>query len=401
MSFVGLELKNPIIAASATSTWNLESMLKAEKAGAGAVVTKSVGYHSKNESRFVGHPRPRYRLVNKGCSWDPALDKEGAFFSLYRLGEMQAPEEPEEYAEVIRAAKDALTIPVIVSLANVWVPPYKEWAKTAKIMEKAGADALELDLSAHPMPKATDPNIVRAVRDAVGIPVIAKLMIGSEDPTEIGPRIEKAGADAICAIGTGPGLCLEVDVASEQFVLQPSFLATGGPWYRPIGLAFIARLARSVDIPLSGVTGVVTWEDAAKYILLGATTVQVCAAIYAHGYGVLGRIADGLDGYMREKGYSSVEAFRGKLLGQLVPRWDDLELDPPVFAAVNARQCTLCGRCIDTCMYDAISLARNGMSIQIDGGKCDGCGLCVSRCLAGALSMRRLDGHSSSPRNRG
>ncbi|MDD4903233.1 MAG: 4Fe-4S dicluster domain-containing protein [Candidatus Bipolaricaulis sp.] len=395
VTFAGLSLRNPIVAASATSTWSVSSMLRAENAGAGAVVTKSVGYHSKRESRFIGHPRPRYRLVNKGVGWDPSLDKEGAFFSLYRLGEMQAPEEPEEYAEVIRAAKETLTIPVVVSLANVWTPPYREWAKTAKIMEKAGADALELDLSAHPMPKATDPNIVRAVRDAVDLPVIAKLMIGSEDPTEIGPQIEKAGADAICAIGTGPGLCLEVDVASEQFVLQPSFLATGGPWYRPIGLAFIARLARSVNIPLSGVTGVVTWEDAAKYILLGATTVQVCAAIYAHGYSVLGRIADGLDNYMREKGYASIEAFRGKLLGQLVPRWDDLELDPPVSAVADPQRCVLCGRCIDTCMYDAISLTRDGTSIQVDGDKCDGCSLCVSRCLTGALSMRRLDGPST------
>lgn len=391
VSFVGLELKNPIIAASASETWNVSGLLKAEKGGAGAVVTKSVGYHSKTEARFVGHPRPRYRLVNKGFSWDPALDKEGAFFSLYRLGEMQAPEEPEQYADVVRAAKEALSIPLIVSLANVWVPPYKEWAKTAKIMEKAGADALELDLSAHPMPKATDPNIVRSVRDAVSLPVIAKMMIGTEDPKEMGPQLEKAGADAICAIGTGPGLCLEVDVQAEKLALQPSFLATGGPWYRPIGLAFIAQLARSVNIPLSGVTGVVTWEDAAKYIMLGATTVQVCAAIYAHGYGTLGEIADGLARFMHAKGYSSVEAFRGKLLDQLVPDWGNLELDAPVAAAVEDRKCTVCGRCIDTCFYDAISLAPSRKSVVIDRGKCDGCGLCVSRCLVGALSMKRFD----------
>jgi dihydroorotate dehydrogenase len=115
-------------------------------------------------------------------------------------------------------------------------------------------------------------------------------MAAQEVPEEIGPKVVEAGADAITAIGTFGHQVLEVNAEKEELFFQPAPGGMGGTWFRPVGLAWIARLARVVDVPLSGVTGIASWEDAVKYILLGATTIQICGALYAKGYGLINEV---------------------------------------------------------------------------------------------------------------
>ncbi|MGI6096851.1 MAG: 4Fe-4S binding protein [Dethiobacteria bacterium] len=385
VNFAGLKLRNPVIAASATPTTNGKFMIKAAEGGAGAVVTKSVVFPSNGKP--VGlYPRPRFMLMNNSTGYDPRIANRDGYFTLFRAGETYPT--PEEMLRYIDEYKNAFVdAPIIVSICGA-VDDLDEWAKLAKQMEAAGADALELNLHCIPSVKYTNPDIVKVVKDAVEIPVIGKLMFVWEDPAEIGPKIEEAGVDAITAIGSFRFPVLEIDTKTKKPMLQPTFLGSGGTWLRPLSLAYVAKLAQTVKVPLSGVTGVATWEDAAKYLLAGATTVQVCGAIYAKGFGVLGEIASGLEQYFKQEGFAGVEQVSGKALDSIKSK-ESLEYMPPVKAYVDQSLCTGCGNCVKSCFWDAYDLSSGKAEAITDN--CDGCGVCVSICPQNAVSMKRYD----------
>lgn len=387
-------MKNPIVASSATPTIGPMNLRRLAEAGAGGAVIKSVVFPKPTKPgagfdphrRYGKNPRPRFMLLNKGLDYDPALMAAGAYFTLFRAGELYPT--PEEYAEGIRTVKKEIDMPIIASICGAPYA-YDEWKKLAGIMQEADADALELNM--HCIPKIkynqTDPEIVRAVKSVAKIPVIAKLMADWEDPAEVGPKVIEAGADAITAIGTFGRPVLEIDVEKQELALQPTYLGMGGSWYRPVGLAWIARLAKAVSVPLSGVTGIVTWEDAVKYILVGATTVQVCAAIYAKGYSLIRKISEGIEKFMERHGYDSIEDFRGKLLGEIRSP-EEIPFNPPIKAEIESGKCTGCEQCVDSCFFGAISM-KDGKAV-VDQDVCDGCGVCTWICPVKAPSMTNV-----------
>ena len=228
----------------------------------------------------------------------------------------------------------------------------------------------------------TDPLFVKAVKDVVKIPVICKLMAIKDNPGKVGCQVEAAGADAITGLGTFGFRSMEIDVENARPYMG-NMHGLGGTWLRAVSLAYMADVRKNVSIPLSGVTGVANWEDAVKYILIGCSTVQVCAAIYARGYKVLTEIADGIDGYIKRYGYKSVEDFRGKALANMTAP----EYAPPVKAKVMEDKCIACGACLDSCLFDALGMKDGVASIS---DKCDGCGVCWSLCPQNAIEMIRF-----------
>lgn len=382
VQYAGLTLKNPVIISSATPSITPEAIRKGALAGAAAIVTKSVIFPEKDGRPAGGWPRPRFQLYNSQKGYDPGLTERGGLFSLFRLGEpYPTPDKMERMLDEIKKMRD-VDIPIIVSICGSPVD-YDEWRRLARRMENAGADALEINMHAYPEIKYTDPLFVKVVKDEVKIPVICKLMSIHEDPAAMGRKAEQAGADAIAALGTFGLRGVELDIDTEKPWMNMAH-GMGGSWLRPVGLAFIETLARTVKTPLSGVTGVQTWRDAVKYILLGASTVQVCAAIYARGYKVITEIVEGLELYMQEHGYTSIEDFRGRALANFLPQ----EYAPPIRAQVDPSMCVGCGKCQEICMFDAISM-RNRKAVIADC--CDGCGLCWSYCPAHAISPVRYE----------
>lgn len=391
VEFAGIKLRNPVIAASATPTINFEGLKRAAEGGAGAVVTKSLVFPKKfmegmeyMEGRPTGlKPSPRFMLLNRGETYDSSLTEKGSYFTLFRSFEPYLT--PEEGTQIIQRGKESLGIPVIGSVAGA-VDDLEEWKEIAAVVEEAGADAVELNLHAIPIVKYTNPDIVRAVKEAVDIPVIAKLMYGWEDPAKLGPQIKKAGADAITAVGTFGFLTMEIDVEAPRILNLPTYYGAGGPWYRPVSLAFVSRLAQAVEVPILGVTGVVTWKDAVKYIMAGAQAVEVCAAIYAKGYKVLGEIANGVENFMQRKGHKRIDDFKGCILKEIVPP-PQLEYAPSIKAFVDETLCNGCGVCVEACFFSAISMEDEGA--KVSSTLCDGCGLCVWRCPTDAIAMKR------------
>ena len=388
VNYCGIEMKNPVIAASATPTIGPRNLRLLSKIGAGAAVTKSIVFPKTPEEgeepkKWGINPRPRFMLLNAGLEYDPGITERGGYFTLFRWGELYPT--PDEYAEGIRELKKEIDMPIIASICGA-PQAYDQWKQLAEIVQDAGADAIELNMHCLPTAKynQTDPEIVRAVKSVTKIPVIAKLMAAWEIPEEIGPKVVEAGADAITAIGTFGHQVLEVDAEKEELFFQPALGGMGGTWFRPVGLAWIARLARVVDVPLSGVTGIASWQDAVKYILLGATTIQICGALYAKGYGLINEVDKGIKGFMERHGYESIEDFRGKLLNDLRPS-TDLPYNPPVKAEVESDTCTGCEACVDTCFYSAITMQDE--KAVVDQDACDGCGTCTWMCPVDAPKM--------------
>lgn len=384
VDFAGLKMRNPVIVASATPSINTDAIKKCYDNGAGAVVTKSVIFPKADGSPEGAHAKPRFQLFNTVNGYDPAITRKNGQFSFFRSAEPYPT--PEEMAEMLSELKGPRGVgsdmPIIVSICG-FTGDYESWRKLARLMEDAGADALEINGHAwRPTIGYTDPIFASVVKSEVKIPVIYKLMSATDKPSVVGPQVVAAGADAVTGLGTFSFDAMEIDIETQRPTMEKPH-GLGGPWLRPISLAYVAELAKSVNVPISGVSGIQCAEDAIKYILLGATTVQVCAAIYALGYKVLGEIADGIDKYMKDKGYKSIEDFRGAALKNINM---DREQNGPVRAYVDEAKCIGCGQCKDCCMFDALTVENKKCHIS---EKCDACGVCWSLCPYKAIELRR------------
>lgn len=385
VNFAGLQLRNPVIVASATPSINAEAIKRAADAGAGAIVTKSMVFPDPKTGKPVGrNGRPRFMLYNSTNGFDPALFKRDGQFSFFRDGE--AYPTPEEMCRILEEVKKDrnVDIPIIISICGS-PDDYEGWRKMARMAEDYGADAIEINMHAIPKVKTFDPLFVSVPKSEVKIPVICKMMAINDDATYAAKKAEAAGADAITALGTFGFKGLEINTETELPWL--GYHGLGGSWLRAVSLAYVSHVAQGTNLPISGVTGVQTGEDAIKYMLVGATTVQVCGAIYAKGFPVLKEISDGIDLWMKDHGYKTIEEFRGKALAH-VNDAEYTEVDPPVRAVVDEGKCIGCGICKESCMFSALTIDNKKAHIS---SKCDGCGVCWSICPHRAISMERYE----------
>src|SRR5206468_4939841 len=128
-----------------------------------------------------------------------------------------------------------------------------------------------------------------------------------------------------------------------------------GPAVRPIALHMVAALARDprITVPISGIGGIATWRDAAEFIALGATSVQVCTAAMHYGFRIVEDMIDGLSGYLDDKGMASVRELRGRALPAFV-EWGELDLNYKVIARIDTTTCIGCNLCNVACRDTAV-----------------------------------------------
>jgi dihydropyrimidine dehydrogenase (NAD+) subunit PreA len=165
----------------------------------------------------------------------------------------------------------------------------------------------------------------------------------------------------------------------------------------------VSELARDaeINIPISGIGGINTWRDAVEFLLLGASNVQVCTAVMHYGYRIVEDMIDGLNNYLDEKGFASVNDIIGKSVNR-VTDWGNLDLKYKTVARVNFDNCIRCNLCHIACedgAHQCIDFTEiDGLRFPIvDEPECVGCNLCYLVCPApGAISMVRLDDGSES-----
>jgi dihydroorotate dehydrogenase (NAD+) catalytic subunit len=289
----GLKLANPTMLASGILGYTGLSLKTVIEAGAGAVVTKSMGLEPR-----TGYPNPTVvqtdcGLLNAMCLPNPGIS---------------------HFQEEMKQLKNT-GVPIILSIYGY---SSAEFVKVAETAGKMGADAVELNVSCPHIEKAgaeigCDPalltEIVKDVKKAVKVPVIVKLTPNVTSIAEIAKAAEKAGADAITAINTVKAMSIETETGRP--LLANKFGGLSGPAIKPIAVRCVYDVYRSVDVPVIGCGGVSSWQDAIEFMLAGASAVQIGTAIAFKGPEVFSSVTKGIDAYLRRKGYKNVKELVG------------------------------------------------------------------------------------------
>lgn len=297
--FFGLELKSPVIAASSSMTGNKEQILKLAEAGAGAVVLKSIFeeeiYHELQEElslRSPMHADPEY------------LD----YFD-YVIKE----ENIKKYLKLISEVKAKTTVPIVASVNCI---SSGEWTLFARKLEEAGADALELNMFICPsdFDKTGSVNeqfyfeTISKVLQVVKIPVSIKISHYFSNLAGIVQKLALTGISGITIFNRFYTPDIDVD---NQEIITAEVLTSPHDFQLP--LRWMGILSGCVACEMAGTTGIFTTETALKFLLAGASAVQIASVVYKEGPGAITQMNKGISTWMDQKGYASLDDFKGSL----------------------------------------------------------------------------------------
>ena len=297
--FMGIDVKNPIVVGACNLSQNPDTLLQLEKAGASAIVYKS-----------LFEEQIQYERVQMNDSLHEFDDRHAEMTSIYPKVEHAG---PKEYLIGLKKAKEALSIPLIASLNAV----YKEtWVEYAQLIQETGVDGLELNFYA--VPKDTDSDaaklegqqieILKAVKKAVSIPIAVKLGPFYSNPLYVTAKMDDIGVNGYVLFNRlfQP----DIDVDNEKHIF-PFYLSREGDYRLP--LRFTGMLYNHIKGNICSNTGIYTGKDVAKMILAGADCVQVVSALYKNKPGHISTMLSELESWMKSKSYNSLKDFQGKL----------------------------------------------------------------------------------------
>jgi len=275
----GLLLHSPVMLAAGILGTTGASLRRAALAGAGGVVTKSIGTVPRE-----GHSGPT--VVQVECGLLNAMGLPNPSYKDF-----------QDEIEIARLGG----VPVI---ASIFGSSAEEFAMIARGLD---ADAFELNLSCPHAEKYGSelgryPDLVEsvtgAVKAAANVPVWVKLTPNTADIAELGLAAQRGGADAVVAINTLKAMAIDIETGYP--ILGNKFGGLSGQAIKPVAVRCVYELSSNLEIPVIGVGGIASWEDAAEMIMAGASAVQVGTALQ-RGYGVFEEIADGLSRYLERK----------------------------------------------------------------------------------------------------
>ena len=387
VEFAGLRLMNPFILASAPPTAKGEMIQRAFDAGWAGAVTKTIALEPARDVQ------PRLARLTAG-------NRIIGLENIELISQRSLDAWIKDLDEIKRRYPDHI---LFASLMGAVVR--EEWHSLVRQIQQTGVDGLELNFGCpHGMPEkgmgaaqGQDPviagDITRWVKEVATLPVMVKLTPNVTDIVEIAQACEEAGADAISAINT---VSVLIGVDLDRLEPLPSVGGTtafggySGPAVKPIGLRCMVQLAQGTKLPLSGIGGVASWEDAAEYILAGASTVQVCTAVMLRGYKIVEKMKNGLSDYLDEKGFGSVAEMRGYVLPKITAH-EGLDFAHKVVASIDEAICTKCGLCHTACLdggWQAIEMQSREVYPRVRADKCDGCSLCTHVCpVQGCITL--------------
>jgi len=377
--FAGVDLRNPIIAAPAAITENADRLKRCEDAGCGAAVIKS--YFEYEPARHS--PTPRFAVLHDDLGRHDCI-------TLYSFEQANV-SGLEDFCEQIRRAKEACEMPIFASLnCNT----DERWAEGARMVQQAGADAIELNVScphgthqmAHLPMGEVMAHAVEVAASACDLPIIPKVSPQLDNPLAAVVHLQERGADGVVMFNRFTGL--DVDLQTEAPIMHGGYAGHGGPWAIHYTMRWISETSRHVTIPIAASGGVATGADVVKLLLVGATVIETCTAIVMEGYGVVGKLLEGLTVFMQEKGYERLDDFRGKAATRILGN-DEIDRVGRRYAVVAVDRCVNCGLCQRVCIYDAPAQVDRHREISVEA--CDGCGLCVELCPKRCISMVERD----------
>lgn len=295
-TYGGLKLKTPLIVSSSGLTSSVERIKKMEQAGAGAVVLKSL---------FEEQIMFEVSSMSTDQDYPEAADYVNAYARENSL---------ESYLSMIREAKAAISIPVIASINCV---KSNEWVDFAKKMEKAGADALELNIYFLPIEKSKDSrtyenaylDLVSDVKKHTSLPVMVKLGHGFTNITWMVNQLYQRGAASVILFNRlyAPDIDTnDLSFGSSEVLSAPADMRFPLRW-----IGIVSSQVKEIDLAAS--TGVHSGLAVVKQILAGASAVQVCSVLYRNGIEYLRDMIEEMKGWMQKNNYTAPSDFRGKM----------------------------------------------------------------------------------------
>jgi dihydropyrimidine dehydrogenase (NAD+) subunit PreA len=392
----GVKSPNPFWLASAPPTDKKYNVERALKAGWGGVVWKTLG-----EDPPVVNVSSRYGAISLNGQ------KVAGFNNIELITDRPLDLNLREIKEVKRAWPDRA---IIVSLM---VPcDEQSWKKILKRVEETEADGIELNfgcphgMSERGMGAAVGqvPEYVQMVTEwckaNTRMPVFVKLTPNIAD-VRVPARAAKAGgADAVSLINTINSITnVDLDLMAPCPTVGGKGTHGGycGPAVKPIALNMVAEIARDPatrGLPISGIGGIGDWRDAAEFLALGSSSVQVCTAVMHYGFKIINDMTDGLSNWMDSKGYLRLEDFIGKAVPN-VKNWNELDLNFKTIANIRQDECIQCGLCYIACedtSHQAISHLKQATGsfaskFEVIEEECVGCNLCALVCPVDCITM--------------
>ena len=386
-NFIGIASPNPFWLASAPPTDKEYNVVRAFKAGWGGVVWKTLGEEGPPVVNVNG---PRYGAIH------------GADRRLLGLNNIELITDRPLEVNLQEIKKVKREWPDRAMIVSIMVPCTEDaWKAILPRVEDTQCDGIELNfgcphgMSERGMGAAVGqvPEYIEMVarwcKQHSRMPVIVKLTPNITDIRHPARAALKGGADAVSLINTISSI---TSVNLDNFSPEPSIDGKGshggycGPAVKPIALNMVAEIARDKDargLPISAIGGITTWRDAAEFIAMSAGTVQVCTAAMTYGFRIVEEMKSGLARWMDEKGYATIEDFRGRAVGN-VTDWQYLNLNYVAKAKIDQDLCIKCGRCYAACedtSHQAIMKEKDGKRhFEVMDEECVACNLCVEVC---------------------
>ena len=383
IDFCGVHCVNPFFLSSSPVGNTAEMVARAFDAGWGGAVYKTLNLESDFE---VVDPTPRLNALHNGN------DRFIGLQNMEQISERPLADNLEDIAWLKKQYPDRVLVASIMGYSD------EGWIELATRSEAAGADMLELNVSCPQMAcegaghrvgqdNALLERYTRVVKEHVSIPVMVKLTPNVTDMLPSALACKSGGADALATINTVRSIT-EIDL--DTFTPKPSIQGRGsisgfsGTAVKPIALRFVAELGQSsqVGLPVSGIGGIETWRDAAMFLLLGATNLQVTTAVMHYGYRIVESMQEGLEDYLETRGFDSITQLVGKSLTSIVDPAEHHQT-VHVVAKVDPDKCIGCGLCHVVC-HDGANQAMGFNDLtrkaEVDDERCVGCLLCSHVC---------------------
>ncbi len=383
-NFLGIKSPNPFWLASAPPTDKKINVMRAFEAGWGGVVWKTLGSQVKNVSS-------RYSAINFNGQ------RVAGFNNIELISDRPLDINLKEIIEVVKEFPDRAMIISLMADNN-----REAWHEMVKRCEQTGAHGFELNFGCpHGMTErgmgaavGQDPEIagriVEWVMEVATLPVITKLTPNVHSVVPTGRAAVNAGTNALSLINTiqsVTGIDLDSFVPNPNVGGKSVFGGYCGPAVKPIALKMLTTISQDSvtnKVPISGIGGVSTWQDAVEFMLLGSTSVQVCTAAMKYGFRIVEDLNEGLSNWMDEKGFEKITDFIGKSVPTMT-EWEKLDLNFHIVANINQDKCIHCGLCHIACedtSHQAI-FKTDGMPYNdytVNEPECVGCNLCKLVC---------------------